>query len=382
MFISSFKPSKNKVRFICFSLSLGLFVACGPRLKTPELVSFERRKLDQAQLQSLQSQCPDLVTESLKYYSEALEAHEDNEPEESSYYIKLAQISWQTAERRSQYLSHRSKMAAVKANLDQAQQLLNLALKRKQELNDMQVKQASLIRQEASAREQDRKQAENALGEQVKQALNQARQERDLALKVHAPDLAKGLYNKGEMALKSAEAAIQRTDFLNAERIAKGAAEDFKAARGAALPLYETEQKKLSLDERMKELLREASGLTGGSAVMEPRGIVLSLSGLYRSGKQTDRAPDVLTDLTKLLSKYGEFRLIIEGHTTSRGSRQKKLEQSERMANEVMSYLRARLGSELKMSALGRGDYAPFLADPKNAQNERIDIVFFKPRIK
>ena len=179
------------------------------------------------------------MNEAFKYYNRALEAHNDNEAERSSYFIKLAQISWQTAERRAQYLEHRSKMSIVKVRLDQAHKLLNLALKRKQELNDMQVKQANLIRKEASAREQSRKQAEQVLGEQVKLALSQAREARESALKVTAPEFAKGLYNKGEMALKSAEAAIQRSDFINAERIAKGASDDFKAAQVAATPLFE-----------------------------------------------------------------------------------------------------------------------------------------------
>lgn len=356
--------------------------ACGPRLKTPALVSFEQQKLDQSKVQKLQNQCPDLMTEALKYYEQALEAHNDNEAEKSSDFIKLAQISWQTAERRSQYLEHRSKMSIVKARLDQAQSLLNLALKRKQELKDMQVKQADLIRKEASAREQSRKQSEQAQGEQVKIALNLAREARAEALKVTAPEFAKGLYNKGEMALKSAEAAIQRADFLNAERIAKGASEDFKAAQVAATPLFEKEQKKQALNQRMNDLLRDASSIIGGSAVMESRGIVLTVSGLYKRGKQTSRAPEILGDLVKLISNYKEFRLIIEGHTTSHGSRAKKLAKTETMANEVMNYIKAQVGGDLKVGALGRGDYAPFVANTKSPQNERIDIVFFKPRIK
>ena len=42
------------------SLCLGLLimVSCGPRLKTPALVSFEQQRLDQSKVQKLQSQCP------------------------------------------------------------------------------------------------------------------------------------------------------------------------------------------------------------------------------------------------------------------------------------------------------------------------------------
>ncbi|MAD60932.1 MAG: hypothetical protein CMH49_05390 [Myxococcales bacterium] len=368
----------------CFLLSISCLgvTACGPRLKTPALVSFEQQRLDQSKVQKLQTQCPDLMNEAFKYYNKALEAHNDNEAELSSYFIKLAQISWQTSERRAQYLEHRSKMTIVKTRLNQAQKLLNLALQRKQELKDMQVKQADLIRKEASAREQNRKQAEQAQGQQVKIALDQARIARQAALKVVAPEFAKGLYNKGEMALKSAEAAIQRGDFINAERIAVGANEDFKAAETAALPMYEKDQRKLALKKKMDELLRDASSITGGSAVMESRGVVLTVSGLYRRGKQSPRAPKILGDLVNLVSKYKTFRLIIEGHTTSHGSRKKKLAKTESMANEVMNYVKAQVGNDLKVGALGRGDYAPFVANTKSPQNERVDIVFFKPRLK
>ena len=374
--------SCRTLKFFLLSVSFFGVISCGPRLKTPALVSFEQQKLEQSKVQKLQTQCPDLMNEAFKYYNKALEAHNDNEAERSSYFIKLAQISWQTAERRAQYLEHRSKMTIVKTRLNQAQKLLNLALQRKQELKDMQVKQADLILKEASAREQSRKQAEQAQGEQVKLALGKAREAREAALKVTAPEFAKGPYNKGEMALKSAEAAIQRGDFINAERIAVGAVEDFKAAEIAALPLFEKEQRKLALNKKMADLLRDASSITGGSAVMESRGVVLTVSGLYRRGKQSSRAPKIFGDLVNLITKYKEFRLIIEGHTTSHGSRKKKLAKTEKMASEVMNYIKAQVGSNLKVGALGRGDYAPLVANTKSPHNERVDIVFFKPRIK
>ena len=368
-----------------YILSISLLIltcGCSPRLKTPELVSFEQQKMDQTKLQSLQTNCPDLLTESLNYYSKAIEAHNDNEPEESSYFVKLAQISWQTAERRAQYLDHRSKMSTIKARLDTAQQLLNLALKRKKELHEMQTRQADLIRKEATAREQSRKEAEAAQGEQVKKVLSEARVECALAVKVKAPELAKGLYNKGEMALKSAEAAIQRSDFLNAERIAVGAQDDFKAAIKAATPLFEKEQRQLALEERMRELLQKASRISGATAAMEARGVVLTLNGVYRRGKKVAKAHLILDQLVVLISQYSDLRLMIEGHTTGHGSRKSKLTKSENMANEVLALIRTAVGGGLKAGALGRGDYAPIVTNTKNPKNERIDVVFFKPRIK
>jgi outer membrane protein OmpA-like peptidoglycan-associated protein len=373
---------KGYINHVFALVLLLILVGCGPRLKTPEMVSFEQQKMDVSKLQSLQGKSPDLVNESLKYYVQAVESHNDNEPEESSYYVKLAQISWQTAERRAQYLDHRSKMTTIKMRLDQAQKLLNLALKRKKELSEMQTKQANLIRKEASERQNDRKQAEAIQGEQVKKALIEAREARDESIKVKAPELAKGLHNKGEMALKSAEAAIQRGDFINAERIAVGAQGDFKSAIEAASPLFNKEQRKLALDQMMADLLREASQISGARAAMEARGVVLTLNGVYRRGKKASKANLILDQLVALISKYKDLRLMIEGHTTSHGSRKSKLEKSERMANEVLTLIKSSLGGGLKAGALGRGDYAPLVGNTKSPQNERIDVVFFKPRVK
>lgn len=366
---------------ISLTLCIGLS-ACGPRVTTPELASFKEQKNDTAKLQSLQSAAPDILNESIQFYDRALELHNDNEPEDSSYYIKLAQISWQTAERRAQYLSHRSKMNSVKTRLDEAQKILNFALKRKQELKDMQVNQAALVRQQASQLQENRREAEAALGQKVREALENAKIEQTRCDEVKAEDLAKGLYKKALTAVRSAEAAIQRGDFTNAERIAQGAVEDFKAAREAAMPLFEKEKDKELLEKKMNDLLREGSQISGASSALEARGVVITLTGLYRRGKRTAQADAILDQLVNLISKYSDLRLIIEGHTSSHGARMKKLQVSESMANEVMSYVKSQISGALKVGALGRGDYAPITDNPKSLQNERVDVVFFKPRIR
>ena len=43
---------------------------------------------------------PQLVKDSLAYYEKAKELHQDNEPEERDHYIRLAEITWQTATHR------------------------------------------------------------------------------------------------------------------------------------------------------------------------------------------------------------------------------------------------------------------------------------------
>lgn len=358
---------------------IALLAGCGPRVKTPQMVSFEQQKIDQGTFERLQRHAPDLINEALKYYARGVEEHEDNEPEMSSYYIKLAQITWQTAERRTMYLEHQSKVAGFQQRLTAAQALLNDALAKKTELNEMKTKQAAHLQAQAVAQQASKSAQDQAQAQQVELALQEARQKRDEAVQMKAPDLVPGAYKKGEMALRSAEAAVQRGDFINGERIARGAQADFSKAVEDARPLYEAEQARVAQDERIKTLLREASQISGADAVMEMRGVVVTLRGSFKRGKLTPLGRSMLGELTELISRYDDLRLVVEGHTTSFGKREQKLSSSEAMANQVKQAILARSPS-VKITALGRGDYAPIDSNPKSAVNERVDIVFFRPR--
>ena len=132
----------------------------------------------------------------------------------------------------------------------------------------------------------------------------------------------------------------------------------------------------------MNDLLRDGSQISGASTALEARGVVITLSGVYRRGKKTSQANTILNQLVSLIEAYSDLRMIVEGHTTAHGSRKKKLKQSESMANEVMTYIKSKSSKSLRLGALGRGDYSPITDNPKSLQNERVDLVFFKPRIK
>lgn len=363
------------------SMSLCFMIACGPRLKSAEMVSFEQQMMNQTQLQKLQGECPDLTRESLKYYKRAVKEYESNEVEESAHYIKLAQITWQTAEMRALYLEHRAKMNQVQVRKTAAQHLLNQALSKKKELHQMRAKMAQLIQQQAFSRQQQQRDQQSAQAKRVEQALIEARKRRDDAVRIKAPELVPGAFKRAEMALRSAEATVQRSDFVNAERIALGAQKDFIKASEAARPLFEKRKAQRALEDRMKQLLREASQVRNADAAMEMRGVVMTLNGVYRRGKLTPQGSNIISEAANLVSKYSDLRIIIEGHTTSRGKTKAKLERSQRMATYVRDLI-LRQVSGVQLNVLGRGDYAPISSNPRGAQNERIDIVFFKPRMR
>ena len=373
--------NSHMLKLTVLSTLMLLLCSCGPRIKSHSLVSFEQQKLDQSKVERLQKYAPDLFRESIKYYERGLEEHEDNEPEASNYYLTLAQITWQTAERRSMYIEHQAKMSVVKQRLISAQALLNEALEKKRELVEMRSKQSERLQAQLLAQQSSKQAQDAAQAKEVETALIQAKQRRDDAVKLMAPKLVAGLYKKGEMALRSAESAAQRGDFINAARIAQGAKVDFDKAIEAAQPLFEAEKEKQAQKERIQQLLRESSQISGVDAAMEVRGVVVTLQGSFRRGRMTPRGKAMVAEMAELVSRYKELRIIVEGHTTSHGKRKKKLAQSEQMANQVKSALIART-PDAKVTALGQGDYAPITANPKSPQNERVDIVFVKPRGK
>lgn len=368
---------------ICFLFSLALagvsLVGCGPRPKSAEMVSYERLKMDQVRLQNLQKQCPDLIAESLKQYELA---RDEGDEKLSQHYIKLAQITWQTAEMRALHMEHRAKMSAVQSRRDAAQQLLNSAIARRKELSSLKTRQARLLEQRAIEQQQSQQASQQEQAKLVEDHLREARRLRDQANQLRAPELVPGPYKRAEMALRSAEATVQRQDLSNAARIAQGAQRDFKQAIAAAKPLFEKYQRKAELEERMQKLLRESSQVRGAEAMIEMRGVVVTLKGLYRKHKLTSRGRAILTEIAPVIARYSDLRVMIIGHTTSYGKRQAKIDRSEKMATQARDVLLSQMTSQMQFNVVGRGDYVPISSNSRSAQNDRIEIVFFKPRIK
>ena len=359
---------------------ISLLSACGPRYKTPQMVTFEQR-LQTPELKKLRTACPDLINDSLKYYQKAKELHEDNEPEESEYYVTLARITWQTAEKRASYQSYRVEMSKAKARFESAQALLNDSLRRKDSLMKMRAQQQNLMRNANLEAERTRTQQGEALTASYKEALAQAKASMKMAQEMRAPEFAPGPFKKGEIALRSSEASAQRADLINARRIAEGATMDFKAAMESARPAFEKEKQKQDLTLRMKTLVQEGNLIDSGNASLEPRGVVLSLTGLHRKAKLRRNANEVLDQVARLVDKYSDLRIIIEGHTNAYGNTKQKKTRTERMAREFLDQLKARVSQTLKVTTLGRGDYAPMVGNAKSIKNIRIDVVFFKPRL-
>jgi flagellar motor protein MotB len=132
----------------------------------------------------------------------------------------------------------------------------------------------------------------------------------------------------------------------------------------------------------MRELFKRARSFPSSEVTQEGRGVVLSLRGLYRKGKLVGSKRFLIERVAELINEFGGLRVMIEAHTSKHKKRRAALAKTERMAEEVLTLIKPLIKDpDLRMNTLGRGDYAPISSNPRSIENERIDIVFFNPRL-
>lgn len=114
----------------------------------------------------------------------------------------------------------------------------------------------------------------------------------------------------------------------------------------------------------------------------EKRGLVITLSGsvLFTTGKWEllPIAEQKLADVAKALKDQGYKKLLVEGHTDSRGSDQDNQSLSKKRAEAVRTFMVSRGIEADKITAEGIGEARP-VADNKTeegrANNRRVEIV-------
>jgi outer membrane protein OmpA-like peptidoglycan-associated protein len=112
------------------------------------------------------------------------------------------------------------------------------------------------------------------------------------------------------------------------------------------------------------------------------RGMVLTLSDvLFDTGAATLKpgADLALERVANFMSENPETRVIIEGHTDSRGSDSYNEELSRRRAQSVRDALASRGIQGNRVEAIGRGEAFPVASNDNSAgqqQNRRVEIIF------
>lgn len=170
---------------------------------------------------------------------------------------------------------------------------------------------------------------------------------------------------KQEKRLDQTERSLERTK-LEKEKTAEELERE-RAARKSAEKKLSAALKSLDEIAKVKE---------------ESRGVVITLSGsvLFATGKWEllPIAKERLAEVTKAIMDQGFKRLVVEGHTDSRGSDSKNLELSMRRAEEVRGYLVSQGIPPAKITAVGKGEMRPVAPNSTpegRANNRRVEII-------
>ena len=197
------------------------------------------------------------------------------------------------------------------------------------------------------------------------------------------------------LATQQAEAGEARIEEARAkERVAQGEAERNRVlldartreaeaakaqAQSNAMAAEAARQEALSARADAETTARQLAAL---QAEQTKRGMVMTLSDvLFDTGKASLKpgADLALNRLGEFMQQNPDTKLIVEGHTDSRGSDEYNQELSRSRAQSVSDALASRGVSSGRVQVVGRGEGYPVASNDTNEgrqQNRRVEIIF------
>lgn len=143
-----------------------------------------------------------------------------------------------------------------------------------------------------------------------------------------------------------------------------------------------------NLDDKCPKIPGQAE--FGGCPPPPPIDIVKKFTGAIK-GITFERDKDIirktsfptLDEAVKVMKDYPQIRLLIEGHTSSEGTREHNLDLSDRRAKSVKAYMVAAGVTEDRIDTKGFGPdmrvVVPDDTEAKRAKNRRIEFKIFQP---
>lgn len=190
--------------------------------------------------------------------------------------------------------------------------------------------------------------------------------------------IAKGEADRTRVLLDSrtqeAEAAAAAAKQQAAQ--AEAARQQAEAARQQA---EASRQEALAAKAEAEDMQRQLADL---QAKQTDRGMVLTLGDvLFDTAKSTLKpgADSVMDRVAAFMTKNADTKVMIEGHTDSRGSDEYNQELSKRRAEAVRDALASRGIQRDRVEAVGKGEGFPVASNDDAAgrqQNRRVEIVF------
>ena len=132
------------------------------------------------------------------------------------------------------------------------------------------------------------------------------------------------------------------------------------------------------MDQKAKEIQQTVAGAT---VTREGEGLVVTFeSGLlfdFDSDQLREASKENLTNLANSLSKFGDSKLLLVGHTDNKGTESYNLDLSRRRASAVASYLISRGVPSARIATSGRGETEPIAPNDTDAdrqKNRRVEV--------
>ena len=362
------------------TLAAGLFaaftlVSC-KHLKTPaEMAEFEEHRKTRDG-EELKLAYPELIKHADDEHAKAKEAQDDKEKELLAYHGHLTWLWWQSAKLREQAVVDGKATEEVDKENKQLEKELAEAKKRQKLAKATLDRMAQIIALEGKV-------SDSAEVNQAKSAINDALAALKEAQAVDADVHAAATFSAAEAKLKLATDALGKNKPKDAQSYAIDAKAGAEAAKNEAAPKYATTEADQAKLARQKALFDAVSGISGVSASMVAGGVQVSIVEAFSSSAGSVNIVPMMeatfVKLAEVQKQYGDYALVIEGHTDSKGNKSKNLQLSDSRAKSVMAFLAAQGVPPDKMSALGKGSAEP-VADNKTkdgrAKNRRIEILF------
>jgi outer membrane protein OmpA-like peptidoglycan-associated protein len=135
------------------------------------------------------------------------------------------------------------------------------------------------------------------------------------------------------------------------------------------------------MDKQAAELKKDLEGaeverIGEGIKITFHRGIEFATN----SDELSATSKSNINDLAKVLNKYGDTKILIEGHTDSTGPHDYNVTLSERRARSVSSYLKSLNVKDDRVSNVGYGPDQPIgdnTTDAGRQQNRRVEVAIF-----
>ena len=93
-----------------------------------------------------------------------------------------------------------------------------------------------------------------------------------------------------------------------------------------------------------------------------------------------DQYTGELSELSKILNKYEDTNILLEGHTDSTGSEEYNLDLSKKRAQSVANYLATQNVNPTRFTIMGYGESQPIASNETvegRAQNRRVEVAIF-----